>query len=58
MSKRRPIVLITGVTGFIGSHVCRAFLQNGGFEVRGTVRDLTDEVKIKSLRMALATNFK
>lgn len=32
-------VLITGVNGFIGSHVADQFLQLG-FRVRGTVRDV------------------
>ncbi|TDZ46857.1 Aldehyde reductase 2 [Colletotrichum trifolii] len=32
-------VLVTGVNGFIGSHVCAQFLQLG-FSVRGTVRDV------------------
>ncbi|KAM0328549.1 hypothetical protein ACHAQA_004956 [Verticillium albo-atrum] len=31
-------VLVTGVNGFIGSHVANQFLQSG-FKVRGTVRD-------------------
>ncbi len=32
-------VMVTGATGFVGSHVAKAFLERG-FRVRGTVRDL------------------
>ena len=45
------MVTITGVSGFVGSHVCYAFLVDGGFRVRGTVRDKTSE-KVKPLKEA------
>lgn len=32
-------VLVTGVNGFLGSHVADQFLRNG-YKVRGTVRDV------------------
>ncbi len=32
-------VLVTGATGFVGSHVCKHFLERG-YKVRGTVRDV------------------
>ena len=35
----KPLVLITGISGYIGSHVCKAFLEDGTYRVRGTVRD-------------------
>lgn len=31
--------MVTGVTGFVGSHVAKALLERG-YRVRGTVRDL------------------
>lgn len=45
-------VVITGITGFLGSHVCDVFLKDGGFEVRGTVRDKKNEKKIAPIRKA------
>jgi hypothetical protein len=47
----KPIVLITGVSGFIGSYVCLDFLKSGEFQVRGTVRDVNGE-KVAPLRKA------
>ena len=40
-STEKPLVTITGVTGYLGSHTCLAFLKDGSFRVRGTVRSLT-----------------
>ena len=34
------LVLVTGVTGFVASHITREFLERG-YRVRGTVRDVT-----------------
>ena len=45
-------VLITGVTGFIGSHVCLQFLSADKFTVRGTVRSLKNAKKINPIRSA------
>ena len=50
-------VVITGITGFLGSHVCDVFLKDGGFKVRGTVRDKTNEKKIAPIRKAFGENF-
>ncbi|TNV77275.1 hypothetical protein FGO68_gene7656 [Halteria grandinella] len=50
-------VVITGISGFMGSQVCAAFLRDGGFIVRGTVRDKTNEAKIGPLRKAFGTKF-
>lgn len=51
MSTSKPKVLITGVSGYIGSYVCKTFLEHGGFNVRGTVRDKSNESKIAPLRI-------
>ncbi len=42
----KPLVLITGVTGFLGSHVCMEFLRSGNFRVRGSVRDLPSKTEL------------
>jgi nucleoside-diphosphate-sugar epimerase len=39
-----PIVLVTGITGFLGAH-CAKQLLSAGYRVRGTVRSLRDEKK-------------
>ena len=53
MESAKPIVVITGVSGFVGSHVCEAFLKDGSFTVRGTVRDKNDKSKIEPLKRQL-----
>lgn len=48
-----PLVLITGVTGFLGSHILNEFLQGEGkgkYRIRATVRDTTNDEKMKPLR--------
>ena len=42
-------VLVTGASGFIATHVVQQ-LQQAGYKVRGTVRSLDNEQKIKPLR--------
>ena len=56
-AEEKPIVTITGVTGFVGSMTCRAFLEDGGFRVRGTVRSVTNEKRIGPLRENLGELF-
>ena len=46
-------IVITGVSGYIGCWVCKTFLEDGSFRVRGTVRDPTNEIKIAPIRAAL-----
>lgn len=36
--KEKPTVTITGVSGYVGSQTCLAFLKDGGYRVRGTIR--------------------
>lgn len=44
-----PLVLVTGVSGYIASWVAYAALKSG-YRVRGTVRSLQNENKVKHLR--------
>ena len=53
----KPIVTITGVSGFIGAQVCLDFLKCGEYRVRGTVRDKKNEAKIAPLRKAFGEYF-
>ena len=48
----KPIVTITGITGFIGSRVCHEFLLDGGYQVRGTVRNKSNMEKLNPLKEA------
>mmetsp|Transcript_22434 Transcript_22434/g.37523 ORF Transcript_22434/g.37523 Transcript_22434/m.37523 type:complete len:377 (-) Transcript_22434:362-1492(-) len=49
MSVEAPLVLVTGVSGFIASWVAHGALKLG-YRVRGTVRSLSNENKVKHLR--------
>jgi len=51
-------VLITGVSGYVGSQVCSYFLKDGGYTVRGTVRDKDNEARIAPLKEAFGDDFK
>ena len=42
-------VLITGITGFLGTHIAKLLLEKGYF-VRGTVRDPKNSVKLAPLK--------
>ena len=46
----KPLLLVTGVSGFIGSRVCLDILKTGKYRVRGTVRDATNEAKLAPLK--------
>ena len=53
----KPLVTITGITGFLGAHVCLLFLQDGGFRVRGTVRSASNETKMNPIKSAFGDLF-
>lgn len=50
MPGNREVVLVTGVSGFIGKHLAREFLEHG-YDVRGTVRSAE---KGEAVRAALS----
>ncbi|CDW84889.1 nad-dependent epimerase dehydratase [Stylonychia lemnae] len=56
MESSKPKVLITGITGFLGSQVCKYFLEDGNYSVRGTVRNKNDERKMKPIQHAFGEN--
>ena len=45
-----PIVLVTGASGYVATHIIKQLLEQGRVHVRGTVRSLANEKKIKPLR--------
>ena len=45
-----PLVLVTGASGFIATHIVQQLLVKGKVKVRGTVRSLKNEEKIKPLQ--------
>ena len=53
--QKHPTVVITGASGYIGSHIVNMFLQDGGFHVIGTVRDIHNEKKILPLKKAFGS---
>jgi nucleoside-diphosphate-sugar epimerase len=53
----KPIVTLTGITGYLGAVTCKMFLEDGGFRVRGTVRNKTDEAKVAPIREAFGDLF-
>lgn len=50
-------MLITGVSGFLGTQVLKVFMEDGSYTVRGTVRDKTNEKKVKPIRTMLGDLF-
>ena len=43
---QKPLVTVTGVSGFLGAATALAFLEDGTFRVRGTVRSTKNEYKM------------
>ena len=41
-----PIVLVTGASGFIATHLIKQLLEQGHYRVRGTVRSKKREDKV------------
>lgn len=46
----KPLVVITGVSGYLGSQTCQAFLEDGSYRVRGTVRSTSNEEKMAAYK--------
>lgn len=57
MEGAKPIVLITGVSGYIGSQVCLSYLRHGDFQVKGTVRSVAKPEKIEPLKKGFGELF-
>ena len=48
-----PIVLVTGASGFIATHLIKQLLEQGRYRVRGTVRSKKREEKVNYRRQLL-----
>jgi len=57
MESEKELVCITGITGYLGTMVCKAFLENGCFRVRGTVRSKANPEKMEPLKKAFGEHF-
>ena len=51
-ASQKPLVTITGISGYLGSHVALLFLKDGGYRVRGTVRDPANQSKVAPIQQA------
>ncbi|XP_076353096.1 uncharacterized protein LOC143248547 [Tachypleus tridentatus] len=49
MSQVKPRVLVTGASGYIALHIIRLLLKEG-YHVRGTVRKINNETKVKPVK--------
>ena len=43
-----PIVLVTGASGFVATHLIKQLLEQGHYHVRGTVRNKKRQEKVVS----------
>ena len=43
-----PIVLVTGASGFVATHLIKQLLEQGRYHVRGTVRSKKRQEKVYS----------
>ena len=48
----KPLVTITGITGYIGAECAMQFLNDGNYKIRGTVRDPKNKAKMDPLKAA------
>ena len=53
----KPLVTITGITGFLGANVCLLFLKDGNYRVRGTVRSTSNAAKLDPIKNAFGGHY-
>ena len=54
---QKPLVTITGISGFLGSQTALTFLKDGKYRVRGTVRSTSNAAKIDPIKAAFGDYF-
>jgi len=57
MESEQPTVVVTGVTGFLGSWLTYELLKDGRFKVRATMRNKEDSLKVDLLRQGFGKLF-
>lgn len=57
MKGKKPLVLVTGITGYIGAVTVKALLESKRCRVRATMRGATDEAKLATLREGFGAAF-
>lgn len=56
-SSDKPIVLVTGASGYVAGWVIHYLIEAGKYKVRGTVRDPSNESRMKLLKDAFKENY-
>lgn len=49
------VVLVTGATGYIASHIIKILLEEGRYQVRATARSIDNNKRLEALKSALKT---
>lgn len=56
--EKKPKVVVTGISGYLGAHVAMNALSTSKYQVRGTVRNKENPAKKKLLSEAFGDKFK
>lgn len=54
----KPTLLVTGISGFLGSWVAKKALETGLYNVRGTVQSLKNKEKLEILEKGFGEEYK
>lgn len=58
MESTKPLVLVTGISGYLGSWCAKKAIDSGKYRVRGTVRDKGNTKTIEVLEEGFGEDFK
>ena len=48
-----PVVLVTGATGYIATHIIKVLQEVGGYRIRATARSVENNQRLEALKSAL-----